>query len=97
MRKQKMSDVVEVKLFKQDAIMPSKATKGSAGYDLCVWLKDSYDEQTLITPHSSLIIPTGLSVNIPNGYEIQCRIDSEIVDKYAKILASYFDIVYPDF
>jgi dUTP pyrophosphatase len=74
---------VEIKAFREDAIIPKKATESAAGYDLCAWLKDSYDEQTLVTPHSTLIVPTGLNVNIPNGYEIQCRIDSEIVNKYA--------------
>jgi dUTP pyrophosphatase len=74
---------VEVKAFREGAIVPKKATESAAGYDLCAWLKDSYDEQTLIAPHSTLIVPTGLNVNIPNGYEIQCRIDSEIVNKYA--------------
>ena len=74
---------VEIKAFREDALIPKKATESAAGYDLCAWLKDSYDEQTLIAPHSTLIVPTGLNVNIPNGYEIQCRIDSEIVNKYA--------------
>jgi len=74
---------VEIKAFREGAIVPKKATESAAGYDLCAWLKDSYDEQTLVLPHSTLIVPTGLNVNIPNGYEIQCRIDSEIVNKYA--------------
>jgi dUTP pyrophosphatase len=74
---------VEIKAFREDALIPKKATESAAGYDLCAWLKESYDEQTLVAPHSTLIVPTGLNVNIPNGYEIQCRIDSEIVNKYA--------------
>lgn len=73
---------VEVKAFREDAIIPKKATESAAGYDLCAWLKDSYDEQTLVTPHSTLIVPTGLNVNIPNGYEIQIRPRSGMAAKH---------------
>ena len=72
---------VEIKAFREDAIIPKKATESAAGYDLCAWLKNSYDEQTLIAPHSTLIVPTGLNVNIPNGYEIQIRPRSGLAAK----------------
>jgi dUTP pyrophosphatase len=73
---------IEVKSFREDAIVPKKATESAAGYDLCAWLKDSYDEQTLIAPHSTMIVPTGLNVNIPNGYEIQIRPRSGLAAKF---------------
>jgi dUTP pyrophosphatase len=73
---------VEIKAFREDAIIPKKATESAVGYDLCAWLKDSYDEQTLVTPHSTLIVPTGLNVNIPNGYEIQIRPRSGLAAKF---------------
>jgi len=73
---------VEIKAFREDAIIPKKATESAAGYDLCAWLKDSYDEQALVTPHSTLIVPTGLNVNIPNGYEIQIRPRSGLAAKF---------------
>jgi dUTP pyrophosphatase len=73
---------VEIKAFREDVIIPKKATESAAGYDLCAWLKDSYDEQTLVTPHSTLIVPTGLNVNIPNGYEIQIRPRSGLAAKF---------------
>ena len=73
---------VEIKAFREDAIIPKKATESAAGYDLCAWLKDSYDEQTLISPHSTMIVPTGLNVNIPHGYEIQIRPRSGLAAKF---------------
>ena len=73
---------VEIKAFREDAAIPKKATESAAGYDLCAWLKDSYDEQTLISPHSTMIVPTGLNVNIPNGYEIQIRPRSGLAAKF---------------
>ena len=73
---------VEIKAFREDVAIPKKATESAAGYDLCAWLKDSYDEQTLISPHSTMIVPTGLNVNIPNGYEIQIRPRSGLAAKF---------------
>jgi dUTP pyrophosphatase len=73
---------VEIKAFRESAVIPKKATESAAGYDLCAWLKESYDEQTLIAPHSTLIVPTGLNVNIPNGYEIQIRPRSGLAAKF---------------
>jgi dUTPase len=72
---------VEIKAFREGAIIPKKATESAAGYDLCAWLKESYDEQTLVSPHSTMIVPTGLNVNIPNGYEIQIRPRSGLAAK----------------
>ena len=73
---------VEIKAFREGAVIPKKATESAAGYDLCAWLKESYDEQTLIAPHSTMIVPTGLNVNIPNGYEIQIRPRSGLAAKF---------------
>ena len=36
---------VEIKAFREGAVIPKKATESAAGYDLCAWLKDSYEEQ----------------------------------------------------
>jgi len=74
---------IEIKAFREGALIPKKATESAAGYDLCAWLKDSYDEQTLIAPHSTMIVPTGLNVNIPNGYEVQIRPRSGLAAKFA--------------
>lgn len=78
----KVADIVEIKAFREDAIIPSKATEGSAGYDLCAWIKDQYEETYLIPPHTVAIIKTGLNVNIPNGYEIQVRPRSGLAAKH---------------
>lgn len=74
--------IVEIKAFREGAVIPKKATESAAGYDLCAWLKEAYDEQTLIAPHSTMIVPTGLNVNIPQGYEIQIRPRSGLAAKF---------------
>ncbi len=73
---------VEIKAFREGAVIPKKATESAAGYDLCAWAKDSFEETFLIPPHSVMIVPTGLNVNIPNGYEIQIRPRSGMAAKH---------------
>jgi dUTP pyrophosphatase len=76
-----MSDVVEVKLFKSDAIMPTKATKGSAGYDVYACVSE-FTDGVMVHPHNSLVLSTGINVNIPEGYEIQVRPRSGLAVKH---------------
>jgi len=73
--------IVEIKAFREDVIMPKKGTSKAAGYDLCAWAKDYYEDNALIQPGSTLIVKTGLNVNIPEGYEIQVRPRSGLAAK----------------
>jgi dUTP pyrophosphatase len=72
---------VEIKAFREGAKIPVKATEGAAGYDLCACIPD-YTSGMMIHPHNSLIVPTGLNVNIPEGYEIQIRPRSGLAAKH---------------
>ena len=73
--------VVEIKAFRDDVVMPTKGTSKAAGYDLCAWTKDYYEETALVQPGSTLIVKTGLNVNIPENYEIQIRPRSGLAAK----------------
>ena len=72
---------VEIKAFRETAVIPKKATEGAAGYDLCACIPD-FTSGMMIHPHSSLVVPTGLNVNIPEGYEIQIRPRSGLAAKH---------------
>jgi len=72
---------VEIKAFREGAVIPKKATEGAAGYDLCACIPD-FKSGMMIHPHNSLIVPTGLNVNIPEGYEIQIRPRSGLAAKH---------------
>lgn len=74
-------DTVEIKSFRDGVVIPKKGTSKAAGYDLCAWTKDYYEETVLIQPNSTLIVKTGLNVNIPEGYEIQIRPRSGLAAK----------------
>jgi dUTP pyrophosphatase len=72
---------VEIKAFREGSVIPKKATEGAAGYDLCACIPD-FTSGMMIHPHNSLIVPTGLNVNIPEGYEIQIRPRSGLAAKH---------------
>ena len=71
--------MIKVLLKKLDSKVqiPSFKTEGSSGMDLMAFIKDPI----IIEPNSSALIPTGLSVAIPNDVEIQIRPRSGLAAK----------------
>jgi dUTP pyrophosphatase len=58
--------------------LPSYATKGSAGLDIYAAI-----EKAIILPHGAIeMVPTNISVEIPEGYEIQVRPRSGLAAKH---------------
>ncbi|MSP01695.1 MAG: dUTP diphosphatase [Acetobacteraceae bacterium] len=53
----------------QDLPLPAYATKGAAGMDLLAAITDPMT----ILPGQRTLIPTGLSIALPPGYELQIR------------------------
>lgn len=54
--------------------LPSYETTGSAGADLRAnFLSDRRDAGVDIAPHQRALVPTGLKMEIPLGYEVQIR------------------------
>lgn len=49
--------------------MPAYATAGSAGMDLCAHIQES----VVLEPLERKLIPTGLFIELPTGYEAQIR------------------------
>ncbi len=58
---------VYIEICREDAVLPSYAKPGDAGMDVCAAVDRS------IKPGETVIIPTGLKLAIPEGYEIQVR------------------------
>ena len=71
--------MVKVLLKKLDpeVLLPSYKTKGSSGMDLMAFLK----EPIKILPKTSCLIPTGISIAIPEDVEIQIRPRSGLAAK----------------
>ena len=68
---------VLVKKLDPKVQLPSYKTKGSSGMDLMAFTKDPIK----IAPNTSALIPTGISVAIPNDVEIQIRPRSGLAAK----------------
>ena len=68
---------VLVKKLDPKVQLPSYKTKGSSGMDLMAFIKDPIK----IAPNASALIPTGISVAIPNDVEIQIRPRSGLAAK----------------
>ena len=60
------------------ATIPSYQTSGAAGADICAFIA----EPAVLHPGERKLIGTGISVEIPDGYEIQVRPRSGLALKY---------------
>lgn len=65
-----MSAAVTVKIINQsNNPLPEYATLGSSGMDIRAFM----EEPMVLQPSARVLVPTGLFVEIPLGYEIQIR------------------------
>lgn len=60
---------VEVLAHARDLPLPAYATTGSAGMDLVAAIVGAYD----LLPGARTLVPTGLRIAVPDGYEAQVR------------------------
>ena len=65
-------------VLKEGALLPEYQTSGSAGADLHAYLS----EPVTLTPMERRLIPTGLFVESPAGYELQVRPRSGLALKH---------------
>lgn len=55
-------EIVKIKKVRENAVIPQRATNGSAGADLCACV----DEAVTINPGDLVKIPTGIAIALPN-------------------------------
>lgn len=67
----------KIRIISKSGIYPEYETDGSAGMDIRAYL----DEQAVISPGERKLIPTGLRIELPAGYEAQIRARSGIAVK----------------
>lgn len=73
-------DKVKVKIInRSDNPLPAYATEGSAGLDLRAWLPEG---PVTLHPLDRKLIATGLSIELPAGYEAQIRPRSGLALKH---------------
>lgn len=62
-----------------DLPLPQHATEFSAGVDLLA----AISENLILTPGAKTLVPTGLSIALPQGFEAQVRPRSGLANKHA--------------
>jgi len=67
---------MKIRLLSDSATVPSRATKGSAGYDL------SCDKGFILQPNERRLIGTGLAITLPVGSWGEVRSRSGLASKY---------------
>ena len=70
-----MSESVGFKRLSDDAIIPTRAHKTDSGFDLYA------SEDVIIEPGETVIVPTGIAVDLPKGFEAQVRPRSGVTAK----------------
>ena len=70
--------LLEILEHASDLPIPSRATSGSSGVDLTA----AVDSDIVVMPGKTELVPTGLKVSIPRGYEWQIRPRSGNALKY---------------
>ena len=81
-----MSDEVRVRVLRlpeaRDLPLPAKATSQSAGFDLRA------RERSVLLPGARALVPTGIAIALPEGYEAQVRPRSGLAWKTGVTLAN---------
>lgn len=73
--------------------LPQYQTDGAAGMDLYA----NIDEPILLKPNERILIPTGISISMPKGYEAQIRARSGLALKYGVTLANGIGTIDSDY
>ena len=85
---------MEIKIVnKSKHNLPSYATDCAAGMDL----KADTDEPVKLAPGSKFLFPTGLYIQLPEGYEAQIRPRSGLACKFGITVANAPGTIDPDY
>ncbi|HPR23715.1 MAG TPA: dUTP diphosphatase [Bacillota bacterium] len=68
---------MKVKIKSISGRLPEYKTKGSAGMDICAYIEDPL----MILPGQRVLVPTGIFIELPRGYEAQLRARSGLAIK----------------
>ena len=68
---------IQIKKLFSDVLIPKYETPGSSGMDLAAYIK----EDIVINPGDKALVPTGFSLSVPRGFEVQIRPRSGLAAK----------------
>jgi dUTP pyrophosphatase len=84
---------IQVVKLKPAAILPEYQTAGAAGADIHACL----DAPVVLQPMQRAIIPTGLAISIPVGYEVQIRARSGMSIKHGITMVNGIGTIDADY
>jgi len=84
---------IKIKKFNENALIPYFQTKGSSGADLHAAILHPIE----IKPMQRALIPTGIGLEIPEGYEIQVRARSGLAMKKGLSLVNGIGTIDADY
>lgn len=84
---------LKVKCLKNNKSLPVYQTQGSSGMDLTAGI----DEEIEIKPLERKLIPTGISIELPLGYEAQVRARSGMAVKHGITLINAIGTIDSDY
>ena len=84
---------IEIIKLHNDAQLPVYQTTGSAGMDLSARL----DAPVILQPMARTVIPTGIAIALPLGYEAQIRARSGLSSKYGITLVNGIGTIDSDY
>lgn len=85
--------MIEVNLVTKKGNVPAYETLGSAGMDL----KATLDEPIVLNPGERMLVPTGLYIELPVGYEAQVRARSGLAIKHGITLINAIGTIDSDY
>ena len=83
-------DIVKIR---PDAVLPQYQTAGAAGADLHACM----DEPIILQPMERRVIPTGLAMSIPEGFEVQIRARSGMSIKHGITMVNGIGTIDADY
>ena len=84
---------VAIKRLHDDAKHPVYQTEHAAGMDLEAFIS----EPVTLKPHERVIIPTGIAIALPHGYEAQIRARSGMAAKFGVVPANGIGTIDADY
>lgn len=84
---------INVKRLRDEVELPVYQTEHSAGMDLAATI----DEPVVIAPHERAVIPTGIAIALPAGYEAQVRGRSGLAAKFGVMPANGVGTIDADY
>jgi len=85
--------MLKVKILREGVTLPKYQSDHSAGLDLCACI----DKDIILMPGESVLVPTGISIELPDSYEAQVRPRSGLAINHGVTVLNSPGTIDPDY